>query len=113
MTGKALALFHGRVSDSFPCSRILVALEAERRNRLCGLQGSFRKMKIVAYGTILISYRLMDEPVLEEGFMAVLGLSCPGKEQSGQDDEEYQDVKSRTAHPCMDITVMVVCQPED
>jgi len=101
------------MGSTFPGSWVLVAFKAKIGNNFGYLPGSFGKVEIVTCGAVLRRDRLMNEPVLEEGFMAVLGLSCPGKEQCGQDDEECQDVNFRTAHPCMDITVMVVCQPEE
>jgi len=100
----------GLVNDLFPFSGILVAFKAKFRNRFGNLHGSFRKMVVVAHGTFLISHRFMNEPVLEEGFMAVLAVGHRSKQQYRQSDEKYQDVKSRTGHSGMLITENEMCQ---
>jgi len=81
VAGKALAFLQGRVRDSFPGSRVLVAFKAKIGNGFGYLSRSFRKMKIVAHRTVLIYDGLMNEPVLEEGFMPVLGLGYRSQEQ--------------------------------
>ena len=106
-------LSHGSVYDFFVPGRVLVALKTEPRNGFRDLPRSFGKVQIVAHGAVLPSDRLMDEPVLEKGLVAVLGMNCQGNEQDRQDDWQYQDVKSRTAHPDMLITAGSRCQPED
>lgn len=81
VAGKALPFLQGRVRDSFPGSRVLVAFKAKIGNGFGYLSRSFRKMKIVAHRTVLICDRPMNEPVLEEGFMPVLGLGYRSQEQ--------------------------------
>ena len=105
-----LPFLHGLVNHLFPFSGILMAFKAKFRNRFGNLHGTFRKMVVVAHSTILISHRFMNEPVLEEGFMAVLAAGRRSQEQHGQRDEHYQDVKSRTTHPDMLITTGFRCQ---
>ena len=111
VAGETLFTFlQGLVNDLFPFSGILVAFKAKFWNRFGNLHGSFRKMVVVAHGTILICHRFMNEPVLEECLMAVLAAGRRSQEQHGQSDEHYQDVKSRTTHPNMLITTGFRCQ---
>jgi hypothetical protein len=110
VAGKALPFLQGRVRDSFPGSRILVAFKAEIGNGFGYLSRSFRKMKIVAHRTVLIGYRSMNEPVLEKGFVPVLGLGYRTQEQHRQDDKQERGVISGTGHPGMLITVHGWCQ---
>ncbi len=67
-------------------------------------------MEIVAHRTILICHRLMNEPVLEEGLMAVLGVGRRGQKQHRQGDKQAPEVKSRATHPGRFITVFLRCQ---
>ena len=111
VAGETLFPFIQRfVNDLFPFCGILVAFKAKFWNRFGNLHGSFRKMVVVAHGTILICHRLMNESVLQEGLMAVLAVGRRSQDQHGQSDEKYQDVKSRTGHPGMLITDYERCQ---
>ena len=110
VAGKALPFLQGRVRDSFPGSRVLVAFKAKIGNGFGYLSRSFRKMKIVAHRTVLIYDRLMNEPVLEEGFMPVLGLGYRSQEQQRQGDKQEPWVGPRAGHPDMLITAHSRCQ---
>jgi len=111
VAGETLFPFiQGLVNDLFPFSWIIVAFKAKFRNRFGNLHGGFRKMVVVAHSTILFSHRLVNEPVPEEGFMAILGVGRRSQEQHGQGDRKYQDVKSGTWHPDIVITARFLCQ---